>query len=595
MSARRPDNYFGDDPGESAMKSPAAESAASRGNKSTVAARDRLRQAKNQQRTASTDQHLPVRSHTTLTLGLLGSLLSWLALPPVGWWPLAWVAPIPWIVLIRRRELAGRRSYAALWVAGFAFWLATLQWLRLPHPATSLGWFALSAYLAFYLPVFVALSRQLVHELRWPVALAAPVVWAGLELAQSHLLTGINIATPGHSQFRWIELIQISDLCGGYGVSFVILLVAASLARMLPLDGERRALWPAIPAALVLAAVLGYGHSRMGSAEPRPGIKVALIQGSIDTQMKTDPSQAKKIHDQYLGLTQQAVDGHTDLDLIVWPETMFREPLWTLTPEASPPPGADWTLEDLHQRVEDVQMALAYLGNRFKVPLLLGMDTLVFGSARLDRYNSAVLVERDGSIGGRYDKMCPVMFGEYVPLAKYWPWLYRLTPLADGLESGAAPRSLPVAGVRIAPNICFETLLPHFIRGQVADLAAAGAEPDVLVNLTNDGWFWGSSELDLHLMCGAIRAVECRKPLLIAANTGFSAVIDGAGRILAQGRRRDIDVLVHEVALDNRHSPYVRFGDWGAGLCLVFALAGGGLGAWRKRRRTRSPGATSDR
>ena len=113
-------------------------------------------------------------------------------------------------------------------------------------------------------------------------------------------------------------------------------------------------------------------------------------------------------------------------------------------------------------------------------------------------------------------------------------------------------------------------------------------EPDVLVNLTNDGWFWGSSELDLHLMCGVFRAVECRKPLLIAANTGFSAVVDADGRILRQGPRRDTAVLVDEVKFDNRRSTYVRFGDWGAGLCLLFGLSTAVVGTARWRGRTAS-------
>ena len=154
----------------------------------------------------------------------------------------------------------GVRPYAALWLSGFAFWMGALHWLRLPHPATSLGWLALSSYLAFYLPVFVALSRVAVHELRMSIIVAVPIVWCGLELAQSHMLTGINIATPGHSQYRWIELIQISDLCGGYGVSFVIMLVAACLARMLPLEPARRTFWPLVPVVVTMSLVLAYGH-----------------------------------------------------------------------------------------------------------------------------------------------------------------------------------------------------------------------------------------------------------------------------------------------------------------------------------------------
>ncbi|MBI2826766.1 MAG: apolipoprotein N-acyltransferase [Planctomycetia bacterium] len=525
------------------------------------------------------------RSAETLLYGLTGSALAWASLPPVGWWPLAWVAPVPWLLLILRPKLPGRRPYATLWLAGFAFWMGALHWLRLPHPATSIGWVAMSFYMGVYLPIFVGLARVAIHELRLSIVVAAPVVWAGLELAQAHVLTGVNIATLGHSQYRWIELIQISDLCGGYGVSFLIMLVAACTTRLVPLGGRRLTLWPLVPAGAALASTLLYGHFRTDGEHARPGLKVALIQGSIDTQMKADPKQSEKIHDQYLKLTLRAARQHPDLDLVVWPETMFRAPLRSYTADVRPAEGDEWTLDDLRERIAEHQELLHGMAALVRVPMLLGMDRGVYGPAKVDRYNSAVLVDATGEIQGHYDKMRPVMFGEYVPLAGHWPWLYRLTPLESGLDAGLAPQSLAVGGVRIAPDICFETLLPHFIRGQVAELAAQGVEPDVLVNLTNDGWFWGSSELDLHLMAGAFRAVECRKPLLIAANTGFSAVIDGDGRILEQGPRRATGVLVRDVPLDTRRSTYVRCGDWGAGLCLAAAVALAGVGGWRRRPR----------
>jgi apolipoprotein N-acyltransferase len=262
---------------------------------------------------------------------------------------------------------------------------------------------------------------------------------------------------------------------------------------------------------------------------------------------------------------------------------MFREPLRSYTPDVRPPEGVDWTKADLQSVIDDLELALAHMADRYKVPMLLGMDTIIYGNRNVDRYNSAVLVDKTGHIEDRYDKMRPIMFGEYIPLGSYIPWLYKLTPLADGLDCGTSPKSLSVGGVRIAPNICFETLLPHFIRGQVAELRAQDAEPDLLVNLTNDGWFWGSSELDMHLMCGVFRAVECRKPMVIAANTGFSAVVDADGRILAQGPRRDTQVLVYDVQMDSRRSPYVAVGDGGAGLCLLFGVAVGGVGIWRRR------------
>jgi apolipoprotein N-acyltransferase len=134
----------------------------------------------------------------TLPVALVGSVLLWAALPPLalGW--LGWLAPVPWLLLILRDALSGCRPYRMLYVAGLAFWLMSIHWLRLPHPAVYLGWLALSAYLAIYLPVFVGLSRVAVHRLRVPLWLAAPVVWTGLELARAHLLTGFLMASLAH-------------------------------------------------------------------------------------------------------------------------------------------------------------------------------------------------------------------------------------------------------------------------------------------------------------------------------------------------------------------------------------------------------------
>ena len=189
-----------------------------------------------------------------------------------------------------------------------------------------------------------------------------------------------------------------------------------------------------------------------------------------------------------------------------------------------------------------------------------------------------------GNGSGQYHKQRLVPFGEYVPLADYLPWIGRvLESLCAAATPGETPKAFEIDGLRVAPNICFESVIPHVIRRQVNELARAGEEPDVLVNLTNDGWFWGSSELDMHLICGVFRAVECRKPFLIAANTGFSAWIDGNGRIVAQGPRRATGTILAEVAPDPRDSWYLRHGDWLAGLCLLGCLVCAVVGAWERR------------
>jgi apolipoprotein N-acyltransferase len=537
----------------------------------------------------------------------VGAILLWVALPPVDWFPLAWIAPLWWVLLIRRKKLDGQRrgdqvenrdrpdsgglfsrtksavggclcsfmaGYRALWLVGFIFWLAAVHWLRLPHWTTRFGWVALAFYMAFYLPVFIGLARVAVQRLRVPVIVAAPVVWTGLELARGHLLSGFTMASLGHTQYRWIELIQLSDLAGAYGVSFVLMFVAACLGRMIRNDDSPVVFWPIFPMGAMLGAALVYGHLRMTVPSPgESGPKIALIQGSIDVLLVSEPGTAERTDKQYRQLSRDAIESFGPVDLIVWPETIFVGSLAEF--DDNLPPPEDWV-----GTAEELKLAIEIQTNRSREPmirlareldssLLVGVGTWKQGADGVKRFNSAAFVKRSGEFVGRYDKMQLVMFGEYVPFADYLPWIGHLL---ESLCAAATPGETPVAfkldGLRVSPNICFESVIPHLIRRQVNELARAGEEPDVLINLTNDGWFWGSSELDMHLVCGVFRAVECRKPFLIAANTGFSAWIDGDGRIVQRGPRRATGTILARPIPDTRRSWYLEHGDWPAGVCL---------------------------
>jgi apolipoprotein N-acyltransferase len=160
-------------------------------------------------------------------------------------------------------------------------------------------------------------------------------------------------------------------------------------------------------------------------------------------------------------------------------------------------------------------------------------------------------------------------------------------PIPDGLTPGERPAVFVVRGLKLSPSVCLENTVPHLIRRQVIELRDGGNEPDVLVTLSNDGWFWGSSELDMHLTCGRFRAIELRKPALIAANTGLSAHIDGNGRLLQVGPRRQTQVLIAQVQPDGRASLYSRIGDAPANVCLLACVAialVGTTGWWRSPR-----------
>lgn len=538
---------------------------------------------------------------STLALGIAGSVLLWAAFPPLAWGPLAWVAPIPWLVLIRRPVLAGRRPYFKLYLAGLVFWLLTIHWLRLPHPATPLGWLALSAYLACYLPLFVGLSRAAVHRGGMPLWLAPPAVWTGLELARAHLITGFLMAALGHTQVRFPQLIQISDLVGSYGASFLVMLVAACLTAFVPGGGSPTRRWvPATVAVIALAATLLYGQFRLREFDAlqandptTAGPRVAIIQGNSLATWKQERNKTHEIMAEYVGLSEMAVREASQLsdgrpvDLVIWPETMFRTSLVTADEGATLPADATATLDEWKSYAPNELKALtAHLGTA----VLVGIDRRHVvaappeddtGFPPLRAYNSSVLVDAEGAIRGTYDKVHRVMFGEYVPLANWVPFFDRIVAIVGGIEAGVDPVAIELGGVHYAPNICYETVLPHVIRRQYAELTARKMLPDVLVNLTNDAWFWGSSELDMHLACDVFRAVECRTPLVVAANGGISASIDSCGRIVRQGPRMATDVIIADVTLDPRQSVYAATGDWFAGFCLLCCV-GSAIVGWRR-------------
>ncbi|QDU93465.1 apolipoprotein N-acyltransferase [Lignipirellula cremea] len=542
-------------------------------------------------------------------LGCAGSLLLWASHPPLGGSALAWVALLPWLQLIRQPQLTGRRPYLVLYGAGLLFWLMLLQFLRLPHPAGYLGWFVLSAYLAAYVPAFIGLSRVAVHSWRIPLPLAAAAVWTGLELMRAYFATGIAAFMLAHTQVAWLTLIQCADLIGGYGLSFLIVFCSSCLLSCWPQSGRRLQLRPVLASLLLLVAALGsalgygswrLGQNQMASTDSAPGktASVALIQGSHDTIFGSTPEREEQAFDDYCTLTREARAAKPDLDLIIWPETMLPPVDALLDDEPQTPgDGADPPADRNRRRVQNTAFAAKGCIARWEpnrmlhspdVKLMAGCQTLRFRDEKLtDVYNSVLLFNSSNLIEDRYFKTHRVLFGEYVPLADMFPWVYDLTPMPQGLTAGTQARAMEAGGLRWMPLICFESIQPQVVFWQQRELARQGKRPQVFVNLTNDGWFWGSSALDHHFHCNVFRAVEFRTPMVVAANTGFSGWIDGDGRVRAKGPRRESQPVYAEVQPDGRRSWYGWWGDLPASLMLLFAACCA-VGGWRQRRQNRN-------
>lgn len=547
--------------------------------------------------------------------------MLWASFTPLDWGPLGWIALVPLILLIRTPRRT-RWMYTAIYVSAVAYYIATLQWMRLGDVSMYKAWIALSFYLSVYIALFVAASRVAVHRLKMPLVAAVPIVWVGMEFVRAHLITGFAWYFLAHTQYRWAEIVQISDITGAYGVSFLLAMTAACIAGLLPesifakfkllptgsdSSGEAEAASGGVSfgqiasvgaCLLLFAATLAYGYVRRSQAEFQEGPRIGLVQGNFTSSVKLNPASARHIYKTHETLTGRAVQHQPDV--IVWPETMFRWPLLVSSPDLSD--------DDLIRIAPDIPVdawrftntdeVLTRVSQQAGTPLIIGLDTALAQEAGFRHYNSAVYVDPDTGISGRYDKIHRIMFGEYIPLRDWLP-LHHLTPYSSGfgIDRGERPVAFECKDWRLAPIICFEDTVPHLVRDVLNETEGA----DCLVNLTNDGWFHGSSELDQHLITASFRCVETRTPMVRAVNTGISAVIDGDGIILEpdvfidgdeEGRTsmRDPETgrwhkqlnaaLVHDVPLDNRGSLYLSYGDWFAGTCCfatIFLLSIGPL------------------
>ncbi|MBX7105052.1 MAG: apolipoprotein N-acyltransferase [Gemmataceae bacterium] len=497
-------------------------------------------------------------------LALTSALLFWLAFFPVqaGW--LGWVALVP-LLMLCRLVVDRRGRYLAAWIGGMAFFLGAVCWMCVADATMVVGWFAGSVYCSVYWPAAVYFVRRF-DRLGWPLAASAAVVWPALDHTRGWLwLGGFPWYYPGHTQHDFLPLIQSADLFGVYWVTLLVVAVNGLIADAFTTGLSRR---PVLIVMAALVATLGYGHWQLSQDNFATGPVVSLLQGNIPQGVKNDSGEdaATRIVREYVELQDRAAAARPDL--MIWPETSFPVEVAVVARGS--------TIEDtgLYRGVIESSLAdIGRAGQRLKTPNLIGTNCTELGlNDSRRRSNSAVLIEADGRMSARYDKIHRVPFGEYVPFVDWMPFLKKLTPyegMEYSVEAGTQWTRFPVKDksgttFKFGVLICYEDSDSPLAREYVR-----GPDPvDFLVNISNDGWFKGTQEHEEHLAVSRFRAVECRRSLVRAVNMGVSAIVDPNGKVIALPGKTWSDskaisgVVTATVPIDRRTSYYVWWGDW---------------------------------
>jgi len=494
-----------------------------------------------------------------------------LSFPKFGHWAVAWAALVP--LLCALRALPVLPAVLAGILAGFIQHVGLLYWVthvvvhygKLPLVLGVPVMMLLALYLSLYTGLFAG-GIVFFRERGIPAVASAPLLWTALEYAKSMLLTGFPWENLAHSQYLNLPIIQVADVTGSYGVSFLLVLVNAALAAFIGTgrEGMRKALAGAAAAALLVGLAACYGLWRLSDVtarfDPAPERAVALIQGNIDQSIKWEPSFQRETLRIYRDLSFEAARGGARF--LIWPETAT--------------PFMFQNRDELHDAVAGVAKASGAW-------LLFGTPSYTRHEGTLRFQNSAVVLSPAGEIAGAYSKVHLVPYGEYVPLRPLFPFIEKLAVGVGDFLPGSGFEPVEAAEARVGFLICYEGIFAEIGRAY----GRGGAS--LLVNLTNDAWFGMTSAPFQHLSMTVFRAVENRLYVARAANTGVSAVIDATGRITARTGLFERTQLTAPVKIHRIGTFYTAYGDTFVFACVIALLAlfyrPGGRTPWLKKSR----------
>ena len=542
-----------------------------------------------------------MRRLTDFALCVLAGVLTFAAhptplYPDWSFWPTIWISGVPLLWLLRDKSPRASFGWGLLCGTivhgGGYYWISELliTFGHLPWPVAFLGYALHSVYQGLMFGIWAWLINRIGNTTPVPIQWSAPLAMVAIEFAIPRLFP----AYMGNSQFPFPPMMQIVDLFGIGAVTFLIYRVNATLYLWLRAvtEGRTRPMKATYATLIMVVGTLAYGGIRIFEYDHRVAeaqtLRVGLVEGDIGIFERE--TREKKINHLLIQQKLSAELVEQGAELIVWPESAYRRKLIPRDAERLPPsptPLVDDYEADVRQHTARSHRDAPQRG--FTTPLIFGggsyeprPEPRFEGDVDWQAYNSAWLLDRDGNSHGRYDKVYLLMFGEYIPLTEYFPWIYELIPAAGDLEAGDRIEVFEAdlwdkGPIRIGVMICYEGILAGFTRG------LADRRPHFITNLTNDAWFGKTAELYLHFALTIPRAIENRVAFVRVTNTGVSAFVDPVGRIVKTTRPDDAETLMWDVPLLQSATVYQITGDVFFWACLLMTLGLYGWGRWRRR------------
>jgi apolipoprotein N-acyltransferase len=500
-------------------------------------------------------------------IALVAGALSALAMEPFNAWPVLFLT-FPVMVWLIDGAGAGRMrgvpaAAMAGWWFGLGYFVPGLYWIGYAFlvDASTFAWLlpfailGLPAYLALFTAFGFALARLIwTRDASRVIALAACLTAS--EWLRGHALTGFPWNTFGYALTEPLALAQTASLIGLWGMTFLSVVIFASPAVLIDGHSRGRKPWIAPVIALLLLATMGiFGGVRL-ILQPTTmvaKVKLRIMQPNLQQDVRFNYSAKAEVMQKYLTLSDRASGpestGVRDVSILIWPESAFP---FFLTREA----------DAMAQIADLLPKGTILITGAVRAPDLPP-------GVRITRaYNSIYAIDHDGSVLSVYDKLHLVPFGEYLP---YQNWMEKLgfvqlTKVQGGFIAGTRRHTMEIPNApRMLPLICYEAIFP-------GDIVPPGDRPGWIVNLTNDGWFGISTGPYQHLQQTRMRAIEEGLPVVRAANTGISAVIDPLGRIVARLGLGLEGVLDSSLPSAIPPTIYARVGDIPAAIMVIIAL-----------------------